>query len=213
MSLQPFIRHEGVVAPLLRDNVDTDAIIPSREMKRVSRTGLADGLFAGWRYLPGQARAPDPAFVLNDPRYSGASILVTGRNFGCGSSREHAVWALAEYGIRVILAPSFASIFERNCVNNGVLPIVLDRAEIQRLLAQTEVAPQPRRLGVDLRNQALQLPNGETHIFRVSPDQRTMLLNGWDPVEQTLQLAGEIDAFEQADRSTRPWAYDLGHGG
>jgi 3-isopropylmalate/(R)-2-methylmalate dehydratase small subunit len=211
MNPRAFRQHDGVVAPLLRSNVDTDAIIPSREMKRVSREGLAEGLFAGWRYLPGGDREPDPDFVLNDPRYASATILAAGHNFGCGSSREHAVWALVEFGIRVILAPSFAAIFERNCVNNGLLPVTLEEPAIEDLLAQTEPDPQRRCLHVDLEAQSVGGPDGRSVPFRISPSQRSMLLNGWDPIDLTLQRAETIDQFEQRDRVARPWVYPCKH--
>ncbi len=140
----------GVAAPLLRANVDTDAIIPSREMKSVSKHGLADGLFAGWRYLAIGGREPDPGFVLNQPAYAGTSILLAGENFGCGSSREHAVWALDEYGIRAVIAPSFAPIFQGNCVRNGLLPVRLDAGAVARLAEAVAPDPQHRPVTVDL---------------------------------------------------------------
>lgn len=193
--------------PLLRDNVDTDAIIPSREMKKVSRSGLAEGLFAGWRYEAGAGRKPDPAFALNDPRYANASILASGANFGCGSSREHAVWALSEYGFRAILAPSFASIFERNCVNNGIVPIRLGEGRIAEILGASEPDPQTRLPEIDLVRQRIRLPGGREIAFSIQSAQREMLLNGWDPIDQTLQAREAIERFEQADRARRPWAY------
>ncbi len=207
MSIEAFVRHHGVLAPLLRDNIDTDAIIPSREMKRVSREGLAEGLFAGWRYLPGDSRQPDPEFVLNKARYAGTSILAGGKNFGCGSSREHAVWALVEYGIRAILAPSYAAIFERNCVNNGLLPIRLSEAEIRSVLDSTEGDPKKDRLEIDLEQQIIRLPDGSEQSFSMGKVQRAMLINGWDPIDQTLQFTDSIADFEARDRLARGWAY------
>ena len=203
--MNPIRRFEGRVAPLLRANVDTDAIIPSREMKRVSKQGLADGLFAGWRYLDSETRRANPEFVLNREPYRGASILATGPNFGCGSSREHAVWALQEYGFRAILAPSFGAIFERNCFNNGVLPISVNPNDLERILAHTETASTDRLLTVDLESQTLSWGDGNTLDFRVPETQREMLLNGWDPIDRTLQLNEKIEAFFEADRSDRPW--------
>ncbi|MEE4174781.1 MAG: 3-isopropylmalate dehydratase small subunit [Xanthomonadales bacterium] len=208
--MKPIRRFEGVVAPLLRANIDTDAIIPSREMKRVSRHGLSEGLFAGWRYLDVDERRPDPEFVLNQPAFEGASILATGPNFGCGSSREHAVWALQEYGFRAILAPSFGAIFERNCFNNGVLPIRAEADALDRLLGDLGSAPGERLLTVDLENQRLAWGDGQSFAFEVPEVQREMLLNGWDPIDRTLQYGADIDAFIDSDRKQRPWVYDRG---
>jgi 3-isopropylmalate/(R)-2-methylmalate dehydratase small subunit len=205
--MQPFTRHRGVAAPLLRNNIDTDAIIPSREMKRVSRSGLGEGLFAAWRYtLPG-GREPDPDFVLNQPAYRGASILLAGANFGCGSSREHAVWALAEYGIRAIVASSFGSIFYNNCVRNGILPIVLDEAVVESLAHDVEVDPQARQLQIDLGAQRIDTASGEHHTFSIDVAQRHMLMEGLDAIALTLQRERDIAAFEARDRRVRPWVY------
>lgn len=207
MSTRAFTVHEGVVAPLLRGNIDTDAIIPSREMKRVSRTGLGVGLFAGWRYLSPESREPDPAFVLNQPAYAGASIIAAGPNFGCGSSREHAVWALVEYGIRVLIAPSFGAIFERNCINNGLLPVSLPATDIAKLLVCTEADPQAHRLEVDLQQGRLSTGNGYSGGFFMPDLQREMLLLGLDPIALTLQQADAIKDFEREDALHRPWVY------
>lgn len=208
--MRAFTRHEGIVAPLPRANVDTDAIIPSREMKRVSKRGLGEGLFAGWRYLDVDQRTPNPDFVLNRPAYAGASILVSGPNFGCGSSREHAVWALQEFGIRAILAPGFGAIFERNCYNNGLLPVRLEEEALATVLATTDPDPQGGRLTVDLETETLVLPDDSKLAFFVPDLQREMLLNGWDPIDRTLQLAPDIDAFLAEDRARRPWVYGRG---
>jgi len=207
--VKPVTRFEGVVAPLLRANVDTDAIIPSREMKRVSRRGLGEGLFASWRYREAGGRDPNPDFVLNQAAYTDASILVAGPNFGCGSSREHAVWALQEFGVRAILAPSFGAIFERNAFNNGLLPIRLDEDVLRTVLEATEGDPQRRRLSVDLKAERLRLPDGESLSFTVPSVQREMLLNGWDPIDRTLQFEEEIEAWLARDRERRPWVYAL----
>jgi 3-isopropylmalate/(R)-2-methylmalate dehydratase small subunit len=205
--MQPFTRHRGVAVPLLRNNIDTDSIIPSREMKRVSRSGLGEGLFAAWRYtLPG-GREPDPDFVLNQPAYRGASILLAGANFGCGSSREHAVWALAEYGIRAIVASSFGSIFYNNCVRNGILPIVLDEAVVESLAHDVEVDPQARQLQIDLCTQSIDTASGEHHMFSIDAAQRHMLMEGLDAIALTLQSERDIAAFEARDRRLRPWVY------
>jgi 3-isopropylmalate/(R)-2-methylmalate dehydratase small subunit len=197
----------GVAAPLLRANVDTDAIIPSREMKSVSKQGLAEGLFAGWRYTTVGGREPAPGFVLNQPAYAGASVLLTGDNFGCGSSREHAVWALAEYGIRAVVAPSFAPIFHGNCVRNGILPVRLDAASIAQLAAAVAPDPQHRTLTVDLQQQRITAPDGLEFPFRIAPEEREMLLEGLDAIDLTLKHGEAIAAFRDRDRERRPWIY------
>ncbi len=202
--MKPFTRITAVAAPLDRDNVDTDAIIPSREMRTVSKEGLADGLFAGWRYAAIGTREPEPQFVLNRPLYAGAEILVTGANFGCGSSREHAVWALAEYGFRAVLAPSFNPIFQGNCIANGVVPVVLERAAIEQILAAVATTP---HVTVDLEAQRVALPGGPSWRFEIDADARDALLAGRDPIAQTLQLAEAIRAFRAWDAGERPWAY------
>jgi 3-isopropylmalate/(R)-2-methylmalate dehydratase small subunit len=199
----------AVAAPLLRANVDTDAIIPSREMKSVSKTGLAAGLFAGWRYTQIGGREPDPDFVLNQPDYAGARVLLAGENFGCGSSREHAVWALLEFGIRAIVAPSFAPIFRMNCVRNGILPACLPAATISELAESVAVAPQVRQVTVDLARQVVSGPNGAAHAFAIDLESREMLLEGLDAIDLTLKQRGAIDAFTEADRALRPWIYLL----
>ncbi|RZL35681.1 MAG: 3-isopropylmalate dehydratase small subunit [Rubrivivax sp.] len=203
--MDPFITHTGVAAALLRNNIDTDAIIPSREMKTVSKTGLAGGLFAGWRYL--QAREPDPSFVLNRVVQRCSSILLAGANFGCGSSREHAVWALKEYGIRVVIAPSFGAIFAGNCIRNGLLPVVLAPAQISALTACTSADPQGRRLSVDLQRCVVTDSAGKAYAFELAASQREMLLGGLDPIALTLQSSAAIEAFQAEDRKARPWIY------
>ncbi len=209
-----FTTHTGVAAPLLRLNVDTDAIIPSREMKAVSKKGLGGGLFAGWRYLTAASREPDPTFVLNKPQYRNASILLAGKNFGCGSSREHAVWALAEYGIRSIIAPSFGSIFFSNCVRNGLLPVVLNEDIINELAAMVEPDPQQRRIKIDLVNKQLIAPNGQAYPFDIADGHYEMLTQGLDPIAMTMQLDQQILAFQAKDRIDRPWIYfEEGRGG
>lgn len=205
--MEPFVTHRGIAAPLLRANIDTDAIIPSREMKRVSKVGLADGLFAGWRYVAGTARDPDPAFVLNQPAYAGASILLAGPNFGCGSSREHAAWALREFGIRAIVAPSFGVIFQNNCVRNGLLPVVLDAATVGALAGEAAQG----KFVIDLRRCVVVAPSGAEHRFEIGSLQREMLLEGLDPVALTLRLDDRIKAFQQRDRESHPWIYLAGN--
>ncbi len=197
---EPLVLHEGLAVALLRANVDTDAIIPSREMKTVGKTGLADGLFAPWRYLDADARTPNPEFVLNRPEAQGASILLAGPNFGCGSSREHAVWALKEYGFRVIIAPSFGAIFAANCVRNGLLPAVLPEAVVQALAGHPN-------LRVDIANLVISAPDGAMHAFPLTADNQEMLLTGLDAISRTLTFMPQIDAFEAHDRLARPWAY------
>ena len=205
--MQKFQQHRGVAAPLMHNNIDTDAIIPSREMKRVSRSGLGEGLFAGWRYtLPG-GREPDPDFILNQPAYQGASILLSGSNFGCGSSREHAVWALAEYGIRAIIAASFGSIFYSNCIRNGILPIVLQEDDVASLAEHVQCDPQGRPLLIDLPAEQIGTRDGQRFSFSMQPAHKHMLLEGLDGIALTLQRTGDIDAFERRDREQRPWIY------
>ncbi len=196
--MTPFTTLTSTAVPLLRDNVDTDAIIPSREMKSTGRTGLADGLFAPWRYTDAVARTPDPAFPLNQPQAKDAQVLLGGANFGCGSSREHAVWALAEYGIRCIIATSFAPIFRGNCIRNGILPVTLDRAVIEDLGWQM--------LDVDLTAQTV-TADGKSHAFALAEEPRQMLLEGLDAIALTLKSLPEIDAWTAADRARRPWIY------
>ncbi len=207
MSLQPFTVHTGVAAPFLQANIDTDAIIPSQEMKLVSKQGLGEGLFAAWRYkLPG-SREPNPDFILNQDAYRNTSILLGGSNFGCGSSREHAVWALAEYGIRTIIASGFGSIFYNNCIGNGVLPVVLPEATIQALASACETNPQHQQITVDLDKLRVTSPDGSEFEFQIEANARIMLLNGLDTIGATERYAAQIDAFEEADRTNRNWAY------
>lgn len=195
-AFPPVPRVAGVAAPLPLDNVDTDAIIPSREIKGVGKTGLAEGLFAGWRYRPG-TREPEPGFVLNRPEYRGAPILLAGANFGCGSSREHAVWALHEYGVRAVVAPSFAPIFRANCVRNGVIPVVLPSEAIARLGREVEV---------DLLAQEVR-SGGEAFAFEIDPESKAMLAEGLDAIDLTFRHADAIAAFHLRDREARPWIY------
>jgi 3-isopropylmalate/(R)-2-methylmalate dehydratase small subunit len=205
--MQRFERLTAVAAPLIRANVDTDAIIPSREMRSVAKIGLADGLFAGWRYLQIGGREPNPEFVLNQPAYAGTQILLSGENFGCGSSREHAVWALLEYGIRAVIAPTFAPIFLANCVRNGILPVRLPAPVIAAVAADVSVNPAARRLTVDLATQRVVSPDGSIYEFKIEPEAREMLLEGLDAIDLTLQSRDDIAAFESRDRTLRPWIY------
>lgn len=206
--MDKFRRHTGIAAPLTRANIDTDAIIPSREMKRVSKSGLGDGLFAGWRYRhEGNRRVGNnDDFVLNRPEYAGASILLGGANFGCGSSREHAVWALADYGIRAIVAPSFGAIFKRNCYRNGLLPVVLPAGTVDRLVAAIAADPQTNPLTIDLDARELSTNGGECWPFDVPDAVRERLLAGLDEIDLTLTHAGEIREFRRRHHSAMPWA-------
>jgi 3-isopropylmalate/(R)-2-methylmalate dehydratase small subunit len=201
----PFTVMTAIAAPLLRDNVDTDAIIPSREMRSVSKHGLAGGLFAGWRYREVGGRKIDPQFVLNRPRFAGAQVLVSGSNFGCGSSREHAAWALAEYGFRAVIARGFNPIFFGNCVRNGIVPVTLAEADIAAIAGFLE-ASEPPVLTVDL--EACEVRAGDAaYAFTLRGEDRLMLLEGLDPVALTLKHAPTIAAFLAGDRKARPWAY------
>jgi 3-isopropylmalate/(R)-2-methylmalate dehydratase small subunit len=204
--MEKFVRLTARAAPLVRPNIDTDAIIPSREMKQVSKTGLSAGLFANWRYSDVDARVENAAFVLNQPRYRGAQILIGGVNFGCGSSREHAVWALHEYGVRCIVAPSFGAIFQGNCVRNGILPVTLPEAAVEALAAAVGDADEPV-VTVDLETCEITDPAGRTRAFTVSEADREMLLEGLDPIGVTLKRMDQIRAFESAYRPTRPWLF------
>jgi len=205
--MEKFVELTAVAAPLLRINIDTDAIIPSREMKRVSKEGLSDGLFAGWRYTEPGGREENPDFILNQEPYRRARILLSGTNFGCGSSREHAVWALAEWGIRCIVAPSFGAIFQGNCVRNGILPVVLDSEIVEDLARQVAVKPAQKQISINLENCVLVGPDGTKHTFAISPADRKMLMEGLDAIALTMQRDDEILAFKARDRLKRPWIY------
>ena len=210
--MQPFRVHTGLVAPLDRANVDTDAIIPKQFLKSIKRSGFGANLFDEWRYLdhgePGidNARRPrNPAFVLNDPRYEGASILLARRNFGCGSSREHAPWALADFGFQACIAPSYADIFCNNCYKNGLLPIQLTESQVDRLFADTFAFP-GFRLTVDLERQIVSTTDGSLQFaFDVEPFRKHCLLNGLDEIGLTLQHADAIRAFETKRLTEQPW--------
>ena len=211
--MKAFKQLDGLVAPLDRANVDTDAIIPKQFLKSIKRSGFGPNLFDEWRYLdhgePGQdcgARPKNPDFVLNQPRYQGAQVLLTRDNFGCGSSREHAPWALEDYGIRVLIGPSFADIFFNNCFKNGLLPIVVspDTADI---LFRECAANEAYRLSIDLESQTITRPNGETVQFDVDAFRKECLLNGWDDIGLTLRHSDEIRAFEQKRRDLHPYYF------
>jgi len=211
--MEKFSEFTGIVCPLDRSNVDTDAIIPKQFLKSIKRSGFGPNLFDEWRYLdhgePGMdnSRRPiNPDFVLNDPRYAGASILLTRKNFGCGSSREHAPWALADYGFKVIIAPSFADIFFNNCFKNGILPIVLYEKTVDELFALSG-GEQALRLTVDLLGQRLVMPAGEAIPFQVDPFHKQCLLDGLDDIGLTLQHVDEIRAYEERRRQEAPWLF------
>ena len=199
--MTPFTKMTAVAAPLIRDNIDTDAIIPSREMKSTGKTGLADGLFSAWRYLTPGGRDPNPGFVLNQPEFADAHIILGGSNFGCGSSREHAVWALAEYGIRAVIAPSFAPIFAGNCTRNGIVPVPLPADAV------AEIAADGGPVTVDLAEQRVSLGDGRHWSFEIGAEAKTMLLEGLDAIDLTLKHKADIAAFQDADRRERPWIY------
>jgi 3-isopropylmalate/(R)-2-methylmalate dehydratase small subunit len=210
--MKPFVSHRGLVVPMNREHVDTDTILPKQFMKSIERTGYGPFLFDGLRYLdeghPGMdcsARRPNPEFVLNEPRYQGASILLARRNFGCGSSREHAPWALEQFGLRVLIAPSFADIFYGNCIRNGLLPVVLDEDEVSQLFEDVARTP-GYELHVDLEQQKLSTPS--CHLsFELDPRRKEMLLRGIDEIALTLTHAPEIELFENRRRVARPWLF------
>lgn len=201
--MTPLVTLESTAVPLLRDNIDTDAIIPSREMRSVSKDGLADGLFAGWRYTAIGGREIEPDFVLNRPESEGAQILLGGSNFGCGSSREHAVWALAEYGFRVVIAPSFSPIFQGNCIRNGIAPIALPRDAVEQIAAGFT---QGVLVLVDLPASEVWM-GAAVFPFAMEDEARAMLIEGADAIELTLRHRAEIDAFFTRDAAERPWIY------
>ncbi len=211
--MEKFQVFTGLVAPLDRSNVDTDAIIPKQFLRSILRTGFGPNLFDEWRYLDhgepekDSSRRPlNPDFVLNDPRYRGASILLARENFGCGSSREHAVWALLDYGFRALVAPSFADIFYNNCFKNGVLPVRLEEAVVDRLFKEVH-ATSGYKLTVDLEGQRLTTPGGERFSFEVDSFRKYCLLNGLDEIGLTLRHAEEIRAYEQRRRTQAPWLF------
>ena len=211
--MQAFTTLTGIVAPIDRANVDTDAIIPKQFLKSIKRTGFGPNLFDEWRYLdpgePGQdpaGRRPNPEFVLNQERYANAKILLARENFGCGSSREHAPWALLDYGFRAVVAPSFADIFYTNFFKNGVLPVVLDAGTVEALFVEVE-----RSVGfsltIDLNSRTVTTPSGTSHRFEVDDFRRYCLLNGLDEVGLTLQHREEVEAYERRRRKEAPWLF------
>ena len=211
--MKPFTRIDGLVAPLDRANVDTDAIIPKQFLKSIKRSGFGPNAFDEWRYLdrgePGMDcsnRPINPDFVLNQSRYQGASVLLARENFGCGSSREHAPWALEDYGFRAIIAPSFADIFFNNCFKNGVLPIVLSAEVVDRLFQQA-LATEGYRLAVDLASQTVTTPAGEVIAFEVDGERKHRLLNGLDDIGLPLQYTDTIKSYEARRKAEAPWLF------
>jgi 3-isopropylmalate/(R)-2-methylmalate dehydratase small subunit len=204
--MEPFITHTGIVVPLDRSDVNTDDITPARLLKTIKRTGFANALFGNWRYRE-DGKTPDPTFVLNQSRYQESSILLAGENFGCGSSREHAPWAIRDYGFRCIIAPSFADIFYNNCLNNGILPITLNLDVIQKLFRDVEVQPN-YTLHIDLVEQTVTTPDQHTFQFHLNAFKRQSLLQGLDNIGWTLSHAEEIAAYEQQKRQETPWLFD-----
>lgn len=204
--MEPFTDHKGIAAPLMRINIDTDAIIPSREMKKVSKEGLGEGLFANWRYTDPKERTPNPDFVLNQPGFEQTSILISGVNFGCGSSREHAVWALKDFGIRAVVAPSFGSIFFGNCTRNGILPVILEEAEVVAI-AEIYARTPGSLMTISLPGQIVTTADGVEYEFQISAAEKEMLIEGLDPISATLKMEATILAFQEADRRKRPWVY------
>ena len=212
--MKAFTKITAIVAPLNRSNVDTDAIIPKQFLKSIKRSGFGPNAFDEWRYLdhgePGMdnsKRPLNPDFSLNQSRYQGAQILLTRKNFGCGSSREHAPWALDDYGFRAVIAPSFADIFFNNCYKNGLLPIVLTEEQVDQLFKEVE-ANEGYQLSIDLAEQTLTTPSGETFTFDITEHRKHCLLNGLDEIGLTLQHADEIRDFEEKRRQSQPWLFN-----
>ena len=207
LTMQKFTTLSSVAAPLMRVNIDTDAIIPSREMKGVTKEGLSVGMFANWRYTDVDARIENPEFVLNRPPFRDAEILLSGENFGCGSSREHAVWALKEWGIRCVIAPSFGTIFYGNCVRNGILPVVLPEEVIKAFADTAERGQADDKLTIDLPKQQVTGFEDDVHDFEIAAADKEMLVEGLDPIGLTLKRDDEILAFQKQDQTERPWVY------
>jgi 3-isopropylmalate/(R)-2-methylmalate dehydratase small subunit len=205
--MEPFVKLDGLVMPLDRTNVNTDEITPARYLKTIKRTGFADILFANWRYL--NDGKPNPDFVLNQLRYQGSSILLAGDNFGCGSSREHAPWAIGEYGFRCLIAPSFADIFYNNCFNNSILPVALDESIVEELFAEVE-ATVGYRLNVDLAAQTVTTPSGRAFRFDIDSFKKQALLQGLDNIGWTLSHNDDISAYEARRRQEAPWLFNAG---
>src|SRR3982750_4457651 len=211
--MEPFRIHTGLVAPMDRENVDTDAIIPKQFLKSIKKTGFGENLFDAWRYLdPGEpgadpsTRRPNPDFVLNRPRYQGATILIARKNFGCGSSREHAPWALQQYGFKAVIAPSFADIFFHTSFKNGFLPIALTELEMDHLFTET-TAHAGYKLTIDLPAQTVTTPSGKSYHFDIDPFRKECLVNGWDEIGLTLRHKDEIKGYEEKRKRSEPWIF------
>lgn len=211
--MRPFTELNGSVTPLDRANVDTDQIIPKQFLKSIHRTGFGDNLFDAWRFndegnigVTPNERQINHEFVLNQPRYQGASILLARRNFGCGSSREHAVWALLEYGFRCVIAPSFADIFLSNCFKNGLLPVVLEEKVVEQLFEEA-LGDVPLELTISLPDQVVSVTGGESYSFPIDPNRKRSLVEGLDDIGQTLAHVEEIESFEQRHRAVQPWLF------
>ncbi len=211
--MEPFRQHTGLVAPLDRANVDTDAIIPKQFLKSITRSGFGPNLFDEWRYMdhgePGMdnsKRPLNPNFVLNQERYRGATILLARKNFGCGSSREHAPWALQQFGFRAIIAPSFADIFFNNCFKNGLLPIILTEMEVDHLFNVVSATP-GLKINVDLDRQVIEVPGAETYKFQIDESRKQSLLNGWDEIGLTMRHTDKIRAYEATRAQREPWLF------
>jgi 3-isopropylmalate/(R)-2-methylmalate dehydratase small subunit len=211
--MEKFVREEGLVVPLDRANIDTDAIIPKQFLKSIKRTGFGPNLFDEWRYLDrgepdadSSKRPLNPDFILNQPRYRGATVLVARENFGCGSSREHAPWALLQYGFQAVIAPSFADIFYNNSLKNGLLLIRFDAKIVDQLIRDAQ-GKEGYRLAVDLEDQSVTTPTGETFKFEIDPFRKQCILNGTDDIGLTLTHADEIRAFEQKHKQSQPWLF------
>ena len=211
--MEKFTVHTGLVVPLDRANVDTDAIIPKQFLKSIKRTGFGENLFDAWRFLdPGEpgmdprSRKPNPDFVLNYPQYQGATILLARKNFGCGSSREHAPWALQQYGFKAVIAPSFADIFHTNSFKNGFLPIALTELEVDHLFNEVS-AHAGYQLTIDLATQAVATPSGKAYHFDIDATRKHNLLNGLDEIGLTLQRSDEIRAYEEKRKKAEPWIF------
>jgi len=204
--MEPFLQHTGRVLPIDRVNIDTDQIVPKQFMKLQTREGYGRVLFYDWRYFPGEV--PNPDFVLNKPQYSGASVLLTRANFGCGSSREHAPWALADFGIRCVISTSFGDIFYNNCFKNGILPIHVSPEDLEKLFDDADRGANAT-LTVDLVKQEIRGPDGGTVTFEIDQFRKHCLLNGLDDIGLTEQQGAEIAAYEQKARAARPWLFGM----
>lgn len=208
-GIEPLRTHNGIAAPMLLNNIDTDQIIPSREIKKVSKNGLGEGLFAGLRYKPNEqnVRALNPDFIINQKPFDNATILLSGKNFGCGSSREHAAWALREYGFKAIIAESFGNIFRMNCLRNCMVPIVLTQDQIADLNQQVLVNPSKNKIHIDVEKKVVIAPNHTTFGFELESHFQEMLVEGLDFISLTMKRKAKIQSFIERDRLSRPWAY------